>query len=146
MPLSLRERVGVRVPYTDNKLKDSRMDHETTLSELKEKISKFIEERNWNLNARDLAISISLEAAELLEHYQWSDDYEERSRENSDAVRKELADVMIYCLEFAMVSGIDISQAIQEKLEYNAKKYPPKVSDEDYYKIKQSYRNKESVA
>ncbi len=115
-------------------------DQEMTLGKLKGQIQVYLKERNWDLEARDLAISISLEAAELLEHYQWSNDYEEQSQKNFSEIKKELADVMIYCLEFAIVNDIDISKAIQEKLEYNAKKYPPKVSPEEYYKIKESYR------
>lgn len=63
---------------------------------------------------RNLAISLALEAAEVLEHYQWRDD-----AHDSDALAGELADVALYLLQLASVSGIDLERAILDKLEQN---------------------------
>ncbi len=96
------------------------MDDRTSIESLKGALDQFAKERGWDEKSRDLAISISLEAAELLEHYQWS----ERGDEKTIEIKRELADVMIYCLRFALLNGIDISEAIQEKMSLNAQKYP----------------------
>lgn len=63
---------------------------------------------------RNLAISLSLEANEVLEHFQWSDQLEDR-----DALASELADVSLYLLQIASLAGIDLEQAILAKLEKN---------------------------
>lgn len=99
------------------------MDSQTTIEEMKDLIGKFMDARGWNAHnsaSRDIAISISLEASELLEHYQWSQEGDGDMAE----IRNELADVMIYCLRFALLNNIDISEAIREKMVLNAKKYP----------------------
>lgn len=80
-----------------------------------------LEERDWLGNpARGLAISIALEANELLEHYQWSDE----PVGGKDAVAEELADILIYAFEFAQANDIDIFEAMKAKLAKAAKKYP----------------------
>ena len=96
------------------------MDDTISIENLKESLNQFAKERGWDEKSRDLAISISLEAAELLEHYQWS----ERGDDKVVEIKRELADVMIYCLRFALLNGIDISEAIHEKMSLNAQKYP----------------------
>ncbi len=114
------------------------------IQKLKDLVEKFKEERDWGRHhtPKNLAISISLEAAELMEHFQWGD-WKEESREE---VEKELADIVIYCLSFASSNGIDVSSAVMKKLEHNAKKYPVSLfnknrnSSEDYYRIKKEYR------
>src|SRR5690606_37362334 len=76
---------------------------------------------DWTDNqARDLAISISLEANELLEHYQWSG----KPVGDKTALAEELADIFIYGFEFAQNNGIDIAAAIDDKLQKAAIKYP----------------------
>jgi len=124
-------------------------------------IEKFLKERNWDrLSASDVAKSISIEAAELLELFQWGDySVEDTKRDKSKMkeVEKELADVLIYTLDMARLLGIDPSRAIREKLEHNAKKYPVELvknakggekddgsAEKAYYKIKQEYRKKKS--
>ena len=85
----------------------------------------FREERNWARfhNPKDLAISINLEAAELLELFQWSgNNSEAKSRETE--IAEELADVMIYCIYLADRMGISIADAIDSKITDNNKKYP----------------------
>lgn len=87
-------------------------------------INKFREERNWNQyhNPKDLSLSLSLEAAELLENFQWisSDEAVEKNREN---IAEELADVFIYGIQLAEEMGFDIEEIIREKVKKNAEKY-----------------------
>lgn len=95
-------------------------------------IYKHLAERDWQDGpSRSLAISMALEAAELLEHYQWSDE----PVGDRDALAAELADVFIYAFQFAERNQIDIAQSITDKLAVAAKKYPAerfknKVGDE----------------
>jgi dCTP diphosphatase len=88
---------------------------------LSQLIWRHLEERDWHNGApRALATSIALEAAELLEHYQWSD----QPVGNKEARAEELADILIYAFQYAQSEGIDIAAAIKDKLEKAAKKYP----------------------
>lgn len=91
---------------------------------LVEKILKFRDERNWEQfhNPKDLAISISLEAAELLETFQWSGTDLER-KDKTDDMKDELADVLIYSILLAEKLGLDITSIIEEKLQKNGEKY-----------------------
>lgn len=92
-----------------------------TLEELNQLIRSHMEERDWHNNpSRGLAISIALEANELLEHYQWSD----QPVGGVEAVGDELADVFIYGIQIAQQNNIDIAKHIKTKLEKAAKKYP----------------------
>lgn len=95
-------------------------DRKTTIQQLKGKIKKFQQKRDWNNGSRDIAISIIIEAAELLEYFQW-DDFVKNKAKNKKEIECELADVIIYCLEFALSERIDISKAIGEKMKINAK-------------------------
>lgn len=84
-------------------------------------ILKHLEDRDWLGNPpRGLATSISLEASELLEHYQWSDS----PVGGKQGISEELADIFIYAFEFAQANDIDIVEAIQAKLEKAGQKYP----------------------
>lgn len=92
-----------------------------TIEELNQIIWKHLEERDWHKNpSRGLAISLSLEASELLEHYQWGD----TPVGGSDAIGEELADVFIYGMQIAQQNNIDIVDHIKRKLEKAARKYP----------------------
>ena len=95
------------------------------LEELREKILKFRDERNWQQfhNPKDLALSLSLEASELLELFQWKTS-EEAVERNLEKMKEELADVLIYAILFANETGMDLNSVIQEKLHKNAIKYP----------------------
>ena len=93
-----------------------------------EKIKKFRDERDWEQfhNHKDMALSLVLEASEVLEHFQWKSQSEV---ENHGVVCKmeiaeELADVAMYLFELADNLGINLSNAIGHKLQTNAKKYP----------------------
>ncbi len=106
------------------------MDGRITVQGLKEQISRFRDERDWlkHDTTKDLAISISVEAAELLEHFQWKTDEqigeELRDERKFNEVTNELADVIIYCLGLSEVLHIDVSEAVERKLTKNSEKYP----------------------
>ncbi|TDF95379.1 nucleotide pyrophosphohydrolase [Paenibacillus piri] len=89
------------------------------------KIIKFRDARDWKQfhNSKDLAISLSLEASELLENFQWKSS-EAALLENREEIKDELADVMIYALMMAHDLDINIESAIFDKLKKNEVKYP----------------------
>lgn len=96
-------------------------DTTTTVADLSDMVWQFLDERDWHdASARSTATSIVLEASELLEHYQWSDEPVGKK----DELAEELADVLHYCLEFAHKHDIDITTAITAKLAKSANKYP----------------------
>ena len=88
-------------------------------------VLKFRDDRNWKQfhNPKDLAISISLEAAELLEVFQWSG-ADIVCEEKMDKIREELADVLNYCILMADACGLNMDEIIQEKVKRNNEKYP----------------------
>ena len=94
-----------------------------------DKINKFRDDRDWRKfhNEKDLAISISLEASELLELFQWKQS-EEVTTNSLERIKEELADVLIYSMMLADNLQLDIEQIIEEKLEKNKAKYPVKLS------------------
>lgn len=89
--------------------------------ETKQCIRKFISDRNWDQfhTPGNLARSVSIEAGELLECFQWND-----NEYNLKHVKEELADVMIYCQQLADKLGLDDDEIILEKMAMNEKKYP----------------------
>lgn len=93
-----------------------------------EQIKKFRDERDWMQfhNHKDLALSLVLEAAEVLEHFQWKKpaEVEAHGKASRDEIADELADVAMFLFELADNLGIDLSQAIDVKLAKNAQKYP----------------------
>lgn len=92
-----------------------------SLETLNQQIWQHLEARDWHKSSsRGLAISLSLEASELLEHYQWGDE----PVGGIDAVADELADVLIYAMQIAQQNNIDIAEAIERKLQKAAIKYP----------------------
>ena len=88
-------------------------------------ILKFRDDRDWKQfhNPKDLAISISLEAAELLEVFQWSG-ADVDCNKKMDKIKEELADVLTYCVLMADACNLDIDQIVQEKSKKNSEKYP----------------------
>ena len=88
-------------------------------------ILKFRDDRDWKQfhNPKDLAISISLEAAELLEVFQWSGS-DVSADIKMDKIKEELADVINYCFLMADVCNLDVDQIVQEKIKKNNEKYP----------------------
>ncbi len=85
----------------------------------------FVEERNWSQfhNPKDLAISLSLEAGELLELFQWNTS-EEAVEKNREKMKDELADVIVYAVDFASVMGFELNDIINDKMKKNREKYP----------------------
>lgn len=120
------------------------MDKVQTIDELKKKVQKFCEERDWDQyhNPKDLAIGVSTEANELLDIFRfWT---EKESREMfSDATKREhieeeLADTLFFILRFAQMNDIDIGDALEDKICKNAQKYPvekSKGSNEKYTEL-----------
>ena len=90
------------------------------MKELERKIVKFAEDRDWlQFNTpENLAKSISIEAGELLECFQWNNEYD------LEDVKEELADVLNYCIQMANKLGVDPKQIVLDKMEKTAKKYP----------------------
>jgi dCTP diphosphatase len=98
------------------------------ISTLTKKIKKFRDERDWQQfhNHKDMALSLVLEAAEVLEHFQWKSqrEVEKHGAACKMEIADELADVAMYLFELADNLGIDLPEAIEHKLIKNAKKYP----------------------
>jgi NTP pyrophosphatase (non-canonical NTP hydrolase) len=105
-------------------------DATTTLADLKEAMRRFVTEREWEPfhSPKNLVMGLSVEAAELMEHFLWVDN--ETSRQVSEdparmgEVADEMADVACYLLAMANTLGIDLSEAVVNKLAKNAIKYP----------------------
>lgn len=105
-------------------------DETTTLADLRQAMRQFVAERDWQQfhSPKNLAMSIAIEAAELMEHFQWLE--VDASRRVVDdparlhAIGEELADVLTYCLAMANALELDVSSAIKAKMEKNAMKYP----------------------
>lgn len=95
------------------------------MDSLEKKINEFRDERDWRQfhNEKDLAISISLEAAELLELFQWNSS-EETIQTKRNEIEDELADVMIYSMMLASNLELDVEEIILNKLKKNNEKYP----------------------
>ena len=103
-------------------------------------VRAFRDERDWSQfhNPKDLALSISLEASELLEIFQWSGTDLE-CRDKLPEIREELADVLCYCILMADRLGLDMDEIIREKMKKNGEKYPAalaKGSKEKYTELK----------
>jgi len=106
------------------------MDDQTTIAELRSAVQKFVDDRNWTKyhTPKNLSMSIAIEAAEILEHFQWRTAEESTNLlEDTEAYAEiidELADVLIYCLSFANQADIDISRAVRAKLDRNEDRFP----------------------
>ena len=106
-------------------------DQLTTVGELRSAVREFVDAREWQKfhTAKHLAMSIAIEAAEIMEHFQWTDAAESMERMAADEAERaevadELADVLIYCLSLANSLGIDASAAVGKKLVRNESRFP----------------------
>ncbi len=103
-------------------------DAATTVQQLLDRVASFVRARDWEKfhNPKDLALSISVEAAELLERFQWRPETEIDLKDPAfrEAVEDELADVVVYCLSFANAIGCDLSDVVDRKVAKNDRKYP----------------------
>lgn len=105
-------------------------DKTVTIEELKQRVQAFIAERDWHQfhAPKNIAMSIAIEAAELMEHFQWLTLAESAAVKDDPAlmseIRDELADVTCYILDMASALDIDLADAVRSKLKANAVKYP----------------------
>lgn len=109
-------------------------DQDTTVAQLRDIVRRFVDERDWRQfhSPKNLSMSLAIEAAELMEHFQWIDVAESR-RTGEDAERRteigeEMADVLCYLLALANTLELDLSAAVRDKLVKNAAKYPADLS------------------
>lgn len=124
----------------------------TSLDEQTKKIQHFNKQRGWHPEASDIAKSIVLEAAELLEHFQWDETLKRKglpTQKNIEEVRDEVADVFWYLISFCDAMGIDLAQAVKRKYQKNDIKYPVKevtgeLGEAFYWQQKKKYREKNS--
>lgn len=106
------------------------MDSETTIKDLKDKVQKFCEDRDWDQyhNAKDLAIGISTEASELLDIFRFKSEKQIEEMFNDTKKREkisdEMADTLYFIIRFAQKYNVDLSSSLKTKLEKNDKKYP----------------------
>ena len=106
------------------------MDHKTNIQELKDRIKKFCEERDWGQyhNAKELAIGIVTEASELLEHFRFKSEKEIdamfNSKDKREELSEELADIFYFVLRLAQKYDLDLTTSLNKKIEKNEKKYP----------------------
>jgi dCTP diphosphatase len=105
-------------------------DYDTTLADLRQRVAEFVAARDWERFhvPKNLSVSIAVEAAELMEHFQWLT-REQAAMAMQDEVKRaavadELADVLIYGLSLANVLDVDVSTAVLGKLERNERRFP----------------------
>ena len=105
-------------------------DTKTTVAELRARVLAFVHERDWEQfhSPKNLSMALAAESGELMEHFLWSESKASlavaRDPKKRRAIEDEVADVVIYALEFANICGIDLAAAIETKMAANAKKYP----------------------
>jgi NTP pyrophosphatase (non-canonical NTP hydrolase) len=108
----------------------SMTDAKTTVAELRARVLAFVHERDWEQfhSPKNLSMALAVESGELMEHFLWSDSPASQAvaqdPKKRPAIEAEIADVVIYALEFANICGIDLAAAIETKMAANAKKYP----------------------
>jgi Predicted pyrophosphatase len=109
-------------------------DSDTSVEHLKQKLSKFVKDRDWKQfhSPKNLSMSIAIEAAELMEVFQWLNTEESheilKDKTKLEEIRDELADIAMFVMEFCNMFDIDLSSAVLKKLKKNAKKYPAKLA------------------
>jgi len=101
------------------------------VQKLKSKVSKFVKERDWEQfhTPKNLSMSLAIEAAELMEHFQWTNTVDEAAKVLKDKhkrpeIEDEIADIAIYLMSFCNLYNIDLEKAVLGKMKKNAKKYP----------------------
>lgn len=105
-------------------------DEATSVAELKQLVADFVAERDWSQfhSPKNLSMALSVEASELMEHFQWLDTESSRliaaDEQRLSAVGEELADVIGYAMAMANELGIDIASTMRAKMVKNAEKYP----------------------
>lgn len=103
----------------------------TTIADVQRRVAAFLQSRGWPAchDPKSLTMSIAIEAAELMELFQWTAseqaDLHGRDPERVERIREELADVIIYCFSLSHRLGIDVAAALDDKIVKNGRKYPP---------------------
>lgn len=122
-------------------------DNETKIEEMKKMLRDFVEERDWEQfhTPKDLAIAVSVEAAEILEHFRFRNENELEGyladEENKKELGYEMADVLSFLVRLSDVTGIDLAAALEEKMKKNSKRYPVETaSGNGWMKIKRDER------
>jgi NTP pyrophosphatase (non-canonical NTP hydrolase) len=105
------------------------MDSDTSIQDLKKKVKAFCDVRDWDQfhDAKELAIALSIEASELLEHFRWKTREEVKSTLGSkkrEDVEDEMADILYFLIRIAQMNNVDLSDALERKMKKNDKKYP----------------------
>lgn len=114
-----------------------------SIDELKDKYAEFKHKRNWEKfhQPKNIAISISIEASELMELFQWKDNVSikkiKQDEELMAGIREELADVILYSLSMAQRLDIDIEQAVLEKLDENRDRFDEETAEEITQELEQ---------
>lgn len=122
------------------------------MTELEQRVKKFLQQRGWDqLRPGDVAKSIAIEAAELLEHFQWINPSVTELKQDQKKMAElgnELADVFIYCLELCVLTGLNSESIIEAKMRHNCLKYPASLVRrgglEAVYRQQLKYRKKNS--
>jgi len=109
------------------------MKNSMSIQQLKKDIKKFVKERSWEQfhSPKNLSMSLSIEAAELMEHFQWTNTVEEavkvlKDKRKRSEVEDEVADIAIYLIDFCNLYNVDLEKVILKKMKKNVKKYPAK--------------------
>lgn len=123
------------------------------MNSLKRKVKEYLEERGWdNLHPADIAKSLVIESAELLEIFQWDNTRNNKKvdAEQLEKIKKELADILIYCLDMSVILDLDLQKIVEGKLKKVKEKYPVELFSKEnagkaktkklYSEIKQTYR------
>ena len=115
-----------------------------TIAQLKEIIKKFADERDWSQfhDPKNLSMSIAIEAAELMEKFQFVSNQEsiELAKTNKTEIAHELVDVLSYVLSFANRCDIDLSSTLEEKMVLNRKKYPVELAKGSHLKYSKLHK------
>jgi NTP pyrophosphatase (non-canonical NTP hydrolase) len=103
-------------------------DRQTTLHDLKQQMAAFVRERDWEQfhTPKNLAMSIAIEAAELMEHFQWlsTEQSQQLGEQALGEIGEELADIVIYALSLSNFLGLDLADTVLAKMAKNERKYP----------------------
>lgn len=105
-----------------------RIDSKTTIEDLKKQVKEFCDARDWDQfhNPKELAIALSIEASELLEHFRWlqNTEIDNKLKTKESEIKDELADIFYFVLRIAQMNNIDLTDALHKKMEKNNAKYP----------------------
>lgn len=125
------------------------LDDETTVAELRNLLRRFVKDRKWERyhTPKNLSMSMAIEAAELMEHFQWLTPKEAKDLLKKDArakedVAAEMADVFAYLLSLANAADIDLASSLEKKMAHNEEKYPTRLFKGNYTKRRAQKRQR----